>query len=768
MNFLNGHSAMGLTPRVLERLFSFRAGGRLQAEKADAGAPIEVLVRQADALRDQRDSAGAATAYAAALALDPGRTDLLVQRGNMLKDAGQFAEAEAVYHMALTGQPADADTHLQLGHTLKLQGRRGAALAAYGRAAELDPDSPVAAAELASLGGPAHLNAAFDVQLRAGGTDALIAMSQVLLAMRGQLDQMIAALPDAAASAAYPIDLYGIYREAFDVPPPPPGHAPHVTVILSADQASARTLHEQLAGFRVQSWPARSLVAVGSDDAARGIVVRAATASANIKWLEREPDLLPGQAEALGASASQDGWIVLLAPGAVLHPHALGWIAAASRLGPARAFVWDEEEGTPWLGGIVRSNPVLRQAVDHDTLLESNIYGGSVAVLRDAYDAAGPSGQACRSALLLHLSYAGEAGHIPLPLTWSPGALAKADGTGHAAAVSAHIARHGVAARVEGVGMLPGSVRIAWRAEAEALHVIIPTRDNAGDVAAFVATLRATAAWLDGLAITVIDNGGRDPAMRRHLQNLAASGAFVLDTVAEPFNWSRLNNAAARRAVAPILVFANDDMLITTPGWDDRLRGLLQRPEVGAVGVRLIYDDSTIQHAGVLLGWRGSTIHDGLYAPMNSPGPAGRWQVTRAVSAVTGAFLATRRSTFIEAGGFDEAGLAVSYSDVDYCLKVRASGRRILWTPHVTLVHHESKTRGLDRTDTLRQARNDAERAVLEARWAGWLDSDPGVNPAWHDATLPFRLLSWPSATRVRAHVARCAQTNPWRTSPQS
>jgi len=758
---------MTLAPRALQRLFPSRAREKPRAEEAEADAPIDALVRQADALRDQRDSAAAAAAYAAALALDPGRADLLVQRGNMLKDAGQFAEAEATYRMASAARPMDADTHLQLGHALKLQGRRDAALAAYGRAAELDPDSPAAAAELAALGGPAHLDAAFGAQLRAGGTDALIAMSRALLAMRGQLDQMIAALPDAAASAAYPVDLYGVYREAFDVPQPPPlGHAPHVTVILLADQAPARTLHEQLAGFQAQSWPARSMVAVGSGEAARGIIARAATASAGIKWLEGNPGLLPGQAEALGASASQDGWIVLLAPGAVLHPHALGWIAAASRLGPARAFVWDEEQGAPRPGRVVRSNPVLRQAVDHDTLMEANIYGSSVAVLRDAYQAAGPSGQACRSALLLHLSHAGDAGHIPLPLTWSPGAPAEADGTGHAAAVSAHIARHCIPAQVEGAGALPGSVRIAWRAEVEALHVIIPTRDNAGDAAAFVATLRATAARPGGLAITVIDNGGRDPAMRRRLQDLADSGAAALDTVAEPFNWSRLNNVAVRQAAAPILVFANDDMLMTTQGWDDRLRGLLQRPDIGAVGVRLIYDDSTIQHAGVLLGWRGSTIHDGLHAPMNSPGPAGRWQVPRAVSAVTGAFLATRRSTFIKAGGFDEAGLPVSYSDVDYCLKVRAGGRRVLWTPHVTLVHHESKTRGLDRTDPLRQARNDAERAVLEARWAGWLDSDPGVNPAWHDATLPFRLLSWPSAARVRAHVARCAQADPWRTSP--
>ena len=752
---------MTLRPRVLHRLLPAREHGNGRDIVSDETS-IDALTRRADILRDQGDSVGAAAAYAAALALDSGRTDLQVQRGNMLKDSGRFAEAEAAYRKVLLAQPGDADAHLQLGHALKLQGRRKAALIAYSRAAELDPASPAATAELAAMGEPSQQAAAFGTQLRAGGTDALIAMAQALLAMRNQLDQMIAALPDAAATAAYPADLYGVLREGFDVTPPPPGHAPHVTVVLTPDQASAATLHEQLAAYQAQSWPARSLIAVGCSNTSQDIIAQAAAACPDVTWLEAEPGTGDQQAEAQGALAARDGWVVLLGPGAVLHPHALGWVAAASRLGPAGAFVWDDEQGTPRPGGVVRSNPVLRQAVDHDTLLEANVYGGSIAVRKNEYAAAGSDGPACRSALLLHLAHAGKAGHIPWPLTWSRTGPAVPDRLEHQTAVSAHVAHHGIPARIEGPGALPGSLRIAWLSRAEAMHVIIPTRDNACDVESFVATLRATAGRPAELAITIIDNGGRNPVMRQRLQDLAGSGAAVLDTMEEPFNWSRLNNAAAQAGKAPILVFANDDMLMTTPGWDDRIRGLLQRPEIGAVGARLIYDDDTVQHAGVLLGWRGSAIHDGLYAPMDSPGPAGRWQLTRAVSAVTGAFLATRRETFAAVGGFDEVGLPVSYSDVDYCLKVRAGGKRVLWTPHVTLVHHESKTRGLDHTDPQRQARNDEEQRLFEARWAGWLESDPGVNPAWHDATLPFRLLSWPSAERVRAHVARCAQAEPW------
>jgi O-antigen biosynthesis protein len=261
----------------------------------------------------------------------------------------------------------------------------------------------------------------------------------------------------------------------------------------------------------------------------------------------------------------------------------------------------------------------------------------------------------------------------------------------------------------------------------------------------------------------VIDNGGRDPAMRRMLEDLADSGSIRLVMADEPFNWARLNNQAARLAAEPLLVFANDDMRMLTPGWDARLRGLLARPEVGAVGARLIYDDDTIQHAGILCGWKGSVIHDGLHEPLDAPGPAGRWHVTRAVSAVTGAFLATRREVFTATGGFDEADLPVAYSDVDYAFRLRAAGMKVLWTPRITLYHFESKTRGVDYGNAAKAARYAAERGTMEQRWGAALDSDPGVNPIWHDGTLPFRLITAVPAERALTHIVRCGGHLPWK-----
>lgn len=142
-------------------------------------------------------------------------------------------------------------------------------------------------------------------------------------------------------------------------------------------------------------------------------------------------------------------------------------------------------------------------------------------------------------------------------------------------------------------------------------------------------------------------------------------------------------------------------------------------------------------------------------------GPACRWHVTRA-----GAFLATRLETFQVHGGFDEINLPVAYSDVDDALKLRRTGLRILRTPQVTLHHFESKTRGFDHFDPEKRTRNSVERAVMERRWGRTLETEPGLNPLWHMATLPFRLLSPPSQARLWGYIERCAARNPWAVLP--
>ncbi len=727
------------------------------------------LIETADRLRDAGKWRAAAETYGRVLAEAPWLTGIRVQYGNMLKDCGRLPEAEAAYRQALSESPDDADIHLQLGHVLKLLGRRPTSQAAYRRANELDPSSVSALRELREAGDPAAIERVFSAQLRTGGAEGLLTMAGEVAELRARLDRLAAALPDLHAAVAYPIARYDAFRELFDVPAPNAGlDKASFLVILVVDRESPATLYAQLSALRAQSHLNWRAIAFGQDTDHRQAVERAAAADARFAWAE--PDSTESQAEAeirLARTVEAD-WLLLTAPGAILHQHALGWVAFAHLLGDAPAFVFDSATGCPDGHRIKWTHPVLRHVVDYDALLESNVCGETIAIRRDVFlEQAGrictSSGAAARHSVLLETCRRLRVGHIPLPLAWSTAEPMTGATIVNCSAVTRHLQENELADRIEIALSSSETLRICWqpRQPDAPIAVIIPTRDNAADVREFTDSLLDTAARPDCLSILVLDNDS-GPAARRALGQLERSGLQV-SRIEEPFNWSRLNNLGAQQTEAPLLIFANDDMRMLTREWDRMLRGLLERSDVGAVGARLLYPDDTLQHAGVLFGWQGSVIHDGLYEAATEPGPGQRWHLTRAVGAVTGAFLATRRQTFFDLGGFDEAELPIAYSDIDYTLKLRASGSIVLWTPSITLYHHESKTRGLDHADTAKRARNAAERQVMEHRWGPALSTDPSVNPLWLDATMPFRLISAPSAARITDHIRRCAAPNPWR-----
>jgi O-antigen biosynthesis protein len=733
------------------------------------------LAQRADQGTTPRGYAKAAEAYEAALAVAPSRLDIRVQYANMLKDARRLSEAEAVYRSTLQEKPDDADLHLQLGHCLNLQGRRLAALEEYGRAGRLAPFWIAPQRELFQMGQRRSQEYLFEAQLRLGGVEAITEMTQRMLDLRGTLDRLIEALPDIQAQTAFPVSCYDLFRATYDVPSPPPFPIRRsFAVIMLADREPLAALYAQLASLEVQHYQSWTFLAIGRDPARRRAVERVAPSDARIRWFETRDDETTAQAECRAALSSEADWVVLLAERALLHPRAIEWFAFAAARGAAVAFVADEEASIRDVTLVRRSSPEFRQVVDYDTLLEMNTFGETLAVERAVYaDAvsrfAVSSVSAARSALLLTLARDGRVGHIPCPLVCRDGGItvdrAAAIGA-QEEAVRAHIGAYEPQSRIaigRPTGPLPRS-SILWRPQEPdaAIAVIIATRDNGSDVARFVDSLRRTAAVPSALRILIVDNGSRQAETRGILAGLAKNPWAEILLLEEPFNWSRLNNRAVETVDGSLLLFANDDMIMLSERWDERLRGLLERPEIGAVGARLLYSDDTVQHGGILFGWKGSVIHDGVYESALEPGPASRWQVSRAVGAVTGAFLATRREVFLAHQGFDEVGLPVAFSDIDYALKLRASGLRILWTPEITLYHHESKTRGLDHLDEEKQARAAAEHAVIAARWGAAVTMDPGLNPVWHMATMPFRLLSAPSQSRLLAHIERCAARNPW------
>src|SRR5262249_20089077 len=144
------------------------------------------------------------------------------------------------------------------------------------------------------------------------------------------------------------------------------------------------------------------------------------------------------------------------------------------------------------------------------------------------------------------------------------------------------------------------------------MTVIIPTRDNGADVQHFIESLQATASAPERLRLLIIDNGSREEETCRILAQFSAQGVARVLSLEEPFNWSHLNNRAVEEVDTPLIVFANDDLIMLSEAWDVVLRGLLDRSEIGAVGAKLLYPDDTVQSGGILVGWPDAPIHDGL------------------------------------------------------------------------------------------------------------------------------------------------------------
>jgi GT2 family glycosyltransferase len=189
----------------------------------------------------------------------------------------------------------------------------------------------------------------------------------------------------------------------------------------------------------------------------------------------------------------------------------------------------------------------------------------------------------------------------------------------------------------------------------------------------------------------------------------------------EPFNFARLNNRAATLARGEHLLFLNNDVEAMTPEWLEALLEHAQRREVGAVGAQLLYADGSIQHAGVILGVRGVAGHAHKYLPANNEGYFAFPHLIRNYSAVTAACLMIRKAVYAEVGGMDEH-LAVTFNDVDLCLRLRAHGYLVVYTPYAQLYHHESRSRWY-------QPPRAEEVHYMLDRWGTLLARDPYYNP---------------------------------------
>jgi GT2 family glycosyltransferase len=238
----------------------------------------------------------------------------------------------------------------------------------------------------------------------------------------------------------------------------------------------------------------------------------------------------------------------------------------------------------------------------------------------------------------------------------------------------------------------------------------------------------------DHYEIVLVDNGRISADLARYAAAQPRIRRVVYTPPEGPFNFARKLNFAARHATGEHLLLLNDDTEVITPDWMRAMLEYSQQPEIGAVGAKLFFPDGRIQHAGVVLGIGGGACHVFSGQAGNSPGYFGSAWVIRNYSAVTGACCMTRRDVFEALGGFDEQ-FATDFNDVDYCLRVRARGHRIVVTPFAQLYHFEGATFG-----SREHVVNPAEVKALSDRWADVIAHDPYYNPNLTRTALDYSL----------------------------
>lgn len=259
------------------------------------------------------------------------------------------------------------------------------------------------------------------------------------------------------------------------------------------------------------------------------------------------------------------------------------------------------------------------------------------------------------------------------------------------------------------------------------VSVIIPTRNQAGLL------LRTTQGLLErtdyrALEVLIVDNGSDEREALDLLERLRAEERVRVLECPGSFNYSALNNHAARLASGELLLLLHDDVDVMAPGWLREMVSHAIRPQVGAVGAKLLYPDGTVQHGGLTLSPGGVTGHQYLQKTRGNHGYCGQLRLARNVTAVTGACLMVRHSIYLEVGGLDEASLPVAFNDVDFCLKLVERGYRNVWTPYAELYHLESASRGSDLLGE-KAARFATELEHMRNRWGHALDHDPFWNP---------------------------------------
>jgi GT2 family glycosyltransferase len=271
-------------------------------------------------------------------------------------------------------------------------------------------------------------------------------------------------------------------------------------------------------------------------------------------------------------------------------------------------------------------------------------------------------------------------------------------------------------------------VRFSLPTPAPMVSIIVPTKDRAELIGPCIESVLQRTDY-PSLELIIVDNGTTASDALDVLETARKDARVLVLRDDRAFNFSRLNNEAAKHAHGEILLLLNNDTKVIHSDWLTEMASLASRPDVGVVGARLLYPDLRVQHAGVCFGDHPVPYHQMRLAAHDEAGPDGELALLRRSWAVTGACLALRKDLYFEVGGLDERNFAVAFNDIDLCLKIAQKGLAVLCTPYAELLHFESVSRGAPTTPQQAEREFGELRAFWSKHNALYETPDPYYNP---------------------------------------
>ncbi len=279
-------------------------------------------------------------------------------------------------------------------------------------------------------------------------------------------------------------------------------------------------------------------------------------------------------------------------------------------------------------------------------------------------------------------------------------------------------------------GAVLGTYRVRYPVkENPKVSVIIPSKDHVKDLDRCLTSLMEKETYKN-IEVLVVENNSVEPETFRYYEKIQQlyKNVRVLEWKEEGFNFSKINNYAAGFAKGEYFLFLNNDTEFIAENCIEELLGICQKKDIGAVGAQLFYPDNTIQHAGVVIGYKGIAGHTFVGKHKGQKTYFMRSMCIQNYSAVTAACMMVKKVAFEAAGGFEER-LAVAFNDIDFCLKLRKYGWLVAYNPFAQLYHYESRSRGMEDTPE-KIVRFDNEVELFRKRWKDILQKgDPYYNP---------------------------------------